>query len=123
MLKVIKGFTLALCMLGFDSLRVEANISDVQIETIHVSGPVYMLVGSGGNIGVSAGEDGILLIDDQFAPLSAKIQEALDEISSSPLRFVLNIQKEASGAAIWISVPPAILYVRPRGLKSRCPNS
>ena len=62
----------------------------MEIQTIHVEGPVYMLTGSGGNIGVSAGPDGLLLTDDQFAPLSGKIQAALDALSQSPLRFVLN---------------------------------
>ena len=50
---------------------------DVQIQTIPVAGTIYMLVGKGGNIGVSVGEDGILIIDDQFAPLADKIRTAL----------------------------------------------
>ena len=56
--------------------RVEGN-DEVQIEATHVAGNVYMLTGRGGNIGVSVGADGILMIDDQFAPLAPKIREAV----------------------------------------------
>jgi glyoxylase-like metal-dependent hydrolase (beta-lactamase superfamily II) len=49
-----------------------------------------MITGAGGNIGVSAGEDGILLVDDQFAELYDKIKEAISKIQSGPIRFVLN---------------------------------
>ena len=49
-----------------------------------------MLTGAGGNIGVSVGSDGIVIVDDQYAPLAPKIQAALKSISDKPLRFVLN---------------------------------
>jgi glyoxylase-like metal-dependent hydrolase (beta-lactamase superfamily II) len=49
-----------------------------------------MLEGSGGNIGVSVGEDGIVIVDDQFAPLAPKIKAALKEITDKPIKFVLN---------------------------------
>jgi glyoxylase-like metal-dependent hydrolase (beta-lactamase superfamily II) len=62
----------------------------VEIETIDVAPGVYMLVGRGGNIGVSAGEDGIFLVDDQYAPLTDKIVAALRAISDAPIRFVIN---------------------------------
>jgi glyoxylase-like metal-dependent hydrolase (beta-lactamase superfamily II) len=55
-----------------------------------VAGTVYMLTGAGGNIGVSVGEDGMVLIDDQYAALAPKIEAALKTISTKPLRFVLN---------------------------------
>src|SRR6188474_3188301 len=59
-----------------------------------VAGNVYMLYGvggfSGGNIGVSVGPDGIVLVDDQFQPLVPKIEAALKGISDRPVRFVLN---------------------------------
>ncbi len=63
---------------------------EVKIETVAVAGSVSMLVGQGGNIGVSAGEDGVFMIDDQFAPLTAKIQAAVAEISDQPIRFLIN---------------------------------
>src|SRR5439155_4930840 len=66
------------------------DFSKVQIKATKVAGSVFMLEGSGGNIGVSIGEDGIVLVDDQFAPLAVKIKEALRKITDKPLRFVLN---------------------------------
>lgn len=62
----------------------------VIIKTIKASGNIYMLEGSGGNIGVSVGTDGILIVDDQFAPLADKITAALKELSAGKLKFVLN---------------------------------
>src|SRR5204863_10133458 len=53
-------------------------------------GSIYMLQGAGGNIGVCAGDDGIVIVDDQFAPLASKIREALKGISDKPLKFVIN---------------------------------
>lgn len=63
---------------------------DAQIETIKISDSLYMLEGPGGNIGVSVGEDGVFMIDDKFAPLSEKIQEAVSKISGKPIEFVFN---------------------------------
>ena len=51
---------------------------------------IYMLEGSGGNIGVLVGNDGIVIIDDQFAPLTEKIKKALAAISNKPVKFVIN---------------------------------
>ncbi|HVE83664.1 MAG TPA: MBL fold metallo-hydrolase, partial [Myxococcales bacterium] len=64
--------------------------SKVEVKATKVAGNVYMLQGSGGNIGVSAGPDGILIIDDQFAPLAPKIKAALKGIADAPLRFLIN---------------------------------
>lgn len=63
---------------------------DVQIQTLEAGPGVYMLIGQGGNIGVSAGEDGVFLVDDQFAPLTEKITAAIRAFSNAPIRFVLN---------------------------------
>jgi glyoxylase-like metal-dependent hydrolase (beta-lactamase superfamily II) len=71
--------------------RVVAQQGDVQIKTTSVAGSVSMLEGSGGNIGICAGEDGILMIDDQFAPLSDKIRAAAQAIApGKELRFLVN---------------------------------
>ncbi len=56
--------------------------SKVQIKTTKVSGNIYMLEGQGGNIAASVGEDGIVIVDDQFAPLAEKIQAALKDCGS-----------------------------------------
>jgi len=66
------------------------QFDDVEIKTVAVGDGVWMLEGRGGNIGVSAGEDGVVLIDDQFAPLSDKIRAAVKSIVDQPIRFVLN---------------------------------
>ena len=66
------------------------DFSKVEIKAQKVAEGVYMLTGAGGNIGVSVGEDGIVIVDDQYAPLAPKIQAALKGISDKPVRFVLN---------------------------------
>ncbi|HEX8720996.1 MAG TPA: MBL fold metallo-hydrolase [Pyrinomonadaceae bacterium] len=68
----------------------QQDFSKVEIKATPVSGPVHMLEGAGGNIGVSAGPDGVLIVDDQFAPLADKIRAAFKPLSPGPLRFVLN---------------------------------
>lgn len=82
-------FGLILATLAFP-LLAQQDFSKVQIKTTKVAGSVYMLEGGGGNIGVSVGEDGIILIDDQYAPLAPKIEAALRAISDKPVKFVLN---------------------------------
>ena len=72
-------------------LAVKAqNFDTINIKTTKVAGSVYMLEGSGGNIGVLVGNDGVILIDDQFAPLSEKIKKAIAAISDKPIRFIIN---------------------------------
>ena len=63
---------------------------NVQIEPLKITESLYMLKGSGGNMGLSIGEDGALLIDDQFAPLTEKIVAAVRSLTDKPIRFVLN---------------------------------
>ena len=63
---------------------------DVVIKTEKVAGNIYVLFGQGGNIGVSSGKDGILMIDDQFEPLAVKIKAALKELGNERPRFVFN---------------------------------
>jgi hypothetical protein len=63
----------------------QQDFSKVQIKVTKMAGTVYMLEGAGGNIGVSVGEDGAVLVDDQFAPLAPKIREALKGITDKPI--------------------------------------
>ena len=70
--------------------RAQDDFADVKIIPTHVNGAVYMLEGRGGNIGVSVGDDGILIVDDQFAPLADKIKAALGKLGEGKIRFVLN---------------------------------
>ena len=68
----------------------QRDFSKVEIKVVPVSGNIHMLEGSGGNIGVSVGEDGILIVDDQFEPLAEKIEAALKGLNPGKLKFVLN---------------------------------
>jgi len=70
--------------------RAQQDFSKVEIKTVHVAKNIYMLQGAGGNIGVSGGPDGILIVDDQFAPLADKIEAALRQLNPGKLKFVLN---------------------------------
>ncbi|HEY6121069.1 MAG TPA: MBL fold metallo-hydrolase [Pyrinomonadaceae bacterium] len=72
------------------SLVSQQDFSKVEIKSTKVAGNVYMLEGSGGNIGVSVGPDGILIVDDQFAPLADKIKAALKSLGEGKLKFILN---------------------------------
>jgi glyoxylase-like metal-dependent hydrolase (beta-lactamase superfamily II) len=68
----------------------QQDFSKVEIKVTKVSGNIYMLEGAGGNIAASVGEDGIVIVDDQFAPLAEKIQAALKNITNKPVRFIIN---------------------------------
>src|ERR1051325_1328372 len=68
----------------------DRDFSKVEIQISRVGGTVYMLKGAGGNIGISVGDDGVVLIDDQFALLAPRIKAALKEMTDKPVRFVIN---------------------------------
>jgi len=68
----------------------DEDYSKVQIKVTKVAGSVYMLEGAGGNIGASVGDDGIVIVDDQYAPLADKIQAALKGVTDKPVRFIIN---------------------------------
>ncbi|MBW3671984.1 MAG: MBL fold metallo-hydrolase [Acidobacteria bacterium] len=71
-------------------LAGQQDLSEVEIKANKVGGNVYMLTGAGGNLGASVGEDGIILIDDQYAPLAPRIRAALSELSERDVLYVLN---------------------------------
>jgi glyoxylase-like metal-dependent hydrolase (beta-lactamase superfamily II) len=78
-------------LLGAATARAQQpDFDKVEIKTTKVAEGVYMLTGAGGNIGLSIGEDGVIVIDDQFAPLTPKIQAAIGALTKKPIRFVLN---------------------------------
>lgn len=85
----MRKLLVTLCLAALP-LVAQDNFDKVQIKVHPVAGSVYMLEGAGGNIGVSIGEDGIVIVDDQFAPLAPKIKAALKGISDKPVRFVIN---------------------------------
>lgn len=81
-----------LCVFPAHAMSAAEPLSAIQIEADKVKDGIYMLRARGGNIGVSIGDDGTFLIDDQYAPLTQKIRARLDELAgdASPVRFVLN---------------------------------
>jgi glyoxylase-like metal-dependent hydrolase (beta-lactamase superfamily II) len=101
--------SLATSVAAFAQMNVDP--AKVQIKTTKVGGSVSMLEGSGGNIGVSAGDDGVFIIDDEFAPLAPKIKAAVAAISKKPLRLVFNTHwhgdhtggnEAMAGPGVWI---------------------
>jgi len=68
----------------------EREMDDVEIRTVQLAPGIAVLFGRGGNIGVSHGEDGTVLIDDQFAPLTGRIQAAITDLGADPVRFLIN---------------------------------
>ena len=74
---------------GFNTACAQ-DLDDVEIKVHPVSGNVSYLEGSGGNIGLFVGEDGVFLIDDQYALLTEKIVAAIRTVSDEPIRFLIN---------------------------------
>jgi glyoxylase-like metal-dependent hydrolase (beta-lactamase superfamily II) len=86
----VSKFVLALAMTAVPAAAAAQDMDAVEITTIEVADGIYMLMGAGGNLGLSVGDDGAFLIDDQFAPLNAKIVAAVAEAGGGEVRFVLN---------------------------------
>src|SRR5437773_2451565 len=91
----------------------DQDFGKVQMKVSKVAGNVYMLEGAGGNIGASVGEDGIVIVDDQYAPLAEKIQAALKGITEKPIRFIINTHyhfDHTGGNAIFQKQAPIIAH-------------
>ena len=91
-LLVAVAFTLAATFVVVFTPRAQQNVDwdAVEISMHHVAGTVHYLAGRGGNIGLSIGDDGVVMIDDQFAPLTERIVEAIGGISNGDIRFLIN---------------------------------
>jgi len=83
-------FVFALAVLVPGTVQGQNQMDDVEIEVVELNPNLYVLYGQGGNIGLSIGEDGAFLIDDQFAPLTEKIKAAVASVTDLPVEFVLN---------------------------------
>jgi cyclase len=86
----VRIFLPACVLAGILATAQDEDFSKVQMKVSKVAGTVYMLQGAGGNIGASVGDDGIVIVDDQYAPLAEKIQAALKGITDKPVRFIIN---------------------------------
>jgi cyclase len=110
------GALLLMCLLA-SSVAAQQDFSKVEIKVTKVAGSVYMLQGAGGNIGVSVGADGILIVDDQFAPLADKIRAALKTLGEGKLKFVLNTHwhgDHTGGNASFSTEAPIIAHTNVR---------
>ena len=82
---------IALLLLTTSRLALaQQNFDTVQVRSQKVAEGVYMLQGAGGNIGLSIGDDAVFVVDDQYAPLTPKILAAIAQLTSKPVRFVVN---------------------------------
>jgi len=86
----IKLLFIAILVLSVSVVAVAQDYSQVEINTVQVSDNIYMLQGAGGNIGICVGDDGVFMIDDQFAPLNEKIMAAVAAVSDKSVKFLLN---------------------------------
>ncbi len=68
----------------------QGRFDAVEVQVKHVQGNVYMMVGAGGNVTVQIGDDGVLVVDTQFAPMAPKIMAAIRELSDKPIRYIIN---------------------------------
>ena len=79
-----------LLLLFFISTNTNGQKKEVKIEPIKLTDQLYVLKGKGGNIGLFIGQDGVFMIDDQFAPLTPKILIAIKKITSKPIKYLIN---------------------------------
>jgi cyclase len=86
----MKHLYLLVFLLAVHFSLAQQNFDTVKIQPVKVKNNIFMLKGSGGNMGLLIGKEGNLLIDDQFAPLSEKINAAIQSIDSNPLKFLVN---------------------------------
>src|ERR1043165_2333613 len=90
MRKAFVAVTLFLFVAAARSQAQGQDFSKVEMKVQKVAGSVYMIEGAGGNIGASVGDDGIVMVDDEFLPLADKIEAALKGITDKPVKVVLN---------------------------------
>ncbi len=83
-LLVLAAFTIAAPAVA------QRDFSKVEVKVERIAPGVAVLFGAGGNIGLSYGEDGNVIVDDQYAPMSEKIAAAVATVDPDPVRFVIN---------------------------------
>lgn len=86
----MKHFFTAIILICAITVNAQQNFDTVRIRPEKVVDNLYLLKGSGGNIGVLTGKDGIVMIDDQFLPLSQKIKDAIAQLDPTSIRFTIN---------------------------------
>ena len=81
---------LSIFLFSILSTNAQSRFDKAEIKTHKITDQIHYLEGSGGNIGVLIGDEGVLIIDDQYAPLSGKIKKAIKELSDHPVKYVVN---------------------------------
>lgn len=76
--------------LAFCGAAAAQDFSQVPVQTVKLTDSVYMLVGAGGNVGLSVGPDSVFMVDDQFAPMAPKLKAAVAALTNRPVQFLLN---------------------------------
>ncbi len=118
---MMKKLSLVLTLMA--GLAITANAqtdwSKIEIKATKVAGNVYMLEGAGGNIGVSVGPDGILIVDDQFEPLADKIKAALKTLGEGKLKFVLNTHYHGDHTGGNVKFGPEALIIAHDNVRKR----
>jgi cyclase len=79
-----------LLLLGAGQAGAQTDYSKVEIKTTHLGRRTYMIEGAGGNITLAVGDNGIIMVDGQFAPLHDKIKAAVADVSKEPIRYLVN---------------------------------
>ena len=90
MISIPLRVTLFIAAIGVAGTVQAQNFDSVQVETRPVQGKVYMLIGAGGNVTVQIGNDGVLVVDTQFAPMAPKLLAAIRKLSDKPVRYIIN---------------------------------
>jgi cyclase len=80
----------AVVLLVSPALAQQPDFSKVEVKTTDLGNRTYMLEGAGGNVTVAVGDDGIIMVDSQFAPMHDKLKAAIEKISNQPIRYVVN---------------------------------
>jgi cyclase len=77
------------------SQTAPTDLDSVEVQTLHVQGNVYMLVGAGGNMTVQVGHDGVLVVDTQYEQLAPKLVAAIRKLSEKPIVWMVNTAVDA----------------------------
>jgi cyclase len=125
----MKNLSILLLILAPLAAVSQQNWDSVKVTSENVRDNIYMLKGSGGNIGVITGQDGIAMVDDQFLPLGNKIKEAIQKLDNgNPIRYTINthIHGDHSGSNEFFKQQGSIIVaqdvVRERMMKARVDN-
>jgi len=113
------GIAAGLSLMVLPAAAQQQDFSKVEMKVVPVSGNIYMLQGAGGNIGVSAGPDGILIVDDQYAPLADKIRAALKGINPGKLKFVLNTHYHGDHTGSNLELGPEASIIAQENVRKR----